>query len=134
MPEPFGHQLLIDCYHCEGKALENIDACHALLLDVVDVLGVHMQSPPFVFRTDGVQFPDKAGLSGWVPLVESGIQIHTLIPQRFVSLDVYSCHAIDETAVLARVKHWLDYIDVDSQVILRGTKYHAQEALSCPPS
>lgn len=134
MPEPFGHQLLIDCYDCAGQAVDNLDACHALLLDLVDVLDVQMQSPPFVFRTNAAQFPDKAGLSGWVPLVESGIQIHTLTMKRFVSLDIYSCHPLDEEKVLQRVKLALGYEAVDTQRILRGTSYHAQEVSLCPPS
>ena len=38
------------------------------------------QAPPSIFRSDATRFPDKAGLSGWVPLIESSIVIHTLDP------------------------------------------------------
>jgi len=81
------------------------------------------QSPPFLFRSDGKAFPDKAGLSGWLPLIESGIQIHTLERDRFVSLDVYSCKQFDTAVVLAYAREVFKPADMEHEFVHRGKKY-----------
>src|SRR3990167_9450976 len=86
---PFGFQLLLDLYDCKKGACDDLGLCYDFLEELVRVLKVEPQSPPFIFRTDGKRFPDKAGLSGWIPLVESGVQIHTLTPKDFISIDIY---------------------------------------------
>jgi hypothetical protein len=74
---PFGYQLLLDLYDCKKGTADDLGLCYEFLEQIVKVLKVEPQSPPFIFRTDGSRYPDKAGLSGWIPLVESGIQIHS---------------------------------------------------------
>lgn len=74
---PFGYHLMLDCYECNGEILDDIGRCYDYLEKLVDIVGVTKQSQPYVFRTpEG--FEGKEGLSGWVPLVESGISVHTL--------------------------------------------------------
>jgi len=126
MPDPFGYQLLVDCYDCQPPVYDSIDACHAFLLELVDVLGVKTQAPPFVFQTDAVRFPDKAGLSGWVPLVESGIQIHTITPKRFVSLDVYSCRHFESATVLTVVQRGLAPSTIHHVLLPRGEQFNEE--------
>ena len=86
----FGFHLILDCYRCNPEHLDNIDSCYRFLDELVEIVGATKQTQPYVFRTPD-EFEGKEGLSGWVPLVESGISIHTLTGSRFISLDVYSC-------------------------------------------
>ena len=88
---PFGYLFTLDLYGCREGVCDDLAVCYQFLEDVVDELQMCKQAPPFIFRSDGKKHPDKAGLSGWVPLIESGIQIHTLSPKNFISIDIYSC-------------------------------------------
>ena len=76
----FGYELLLDLYDCRQGVCDDLTLCYQFLDEIVDYLGMEKQGPPSIFRTDELRFPDKAGLSGWVPLVESSIVIHTLSP------------------------------------------------------
>lgn len=121
---PFGFQLLLDLYECKPGACDDLTLCYEFLEEIVRVLKVEPQSPPFIFRTDGKRFPDKAGLSGWIPLVESGIQLHTLTPKDFISIDVYSCRAFDAVAVKAFVRRVFAPKRIDEQFLERGLDYN----------
>ena len=61
---PFGYQLLLDLYDCKKGTADDLGLCYEFLEQIVKVLKVEPQSPPFIFRTDGSRYPDKAGLSG----------------------------------------------------------------------
>jgi S-adenosylmethionine decarboxylase len=121
---PFGYQLLLDLYDCKPGACDDLTLCYNFLEEIVGVLKVEPQSPPFIFRTDGKRFPDKAGLSGWIPLVESGIQLHTLTPKEFISIDVYSCRQFEIEPVKAFVKSYFAPKHMDAQFVERGVDYN----------
>ncbi|HEX9780567.1 MAG TPA: S-adenosylmethionine decarboxylase [bacterium] len=123
-PAPFGFQLLLDLYGCKQGACDDLELCYRLLEELVRVLKVEAQSPPFIFRTDGSRYPDKAGLSGWIPLVESGIQLHTLTPKDFISIDVYSCRQFDPEPVQAFVRSFFSPKRIDAQFLERGLDYN----------
>ena len=63
----FGYELLLDCYGCNPHTCGNLEHCYSYLDNLVDFIGMKKQEPPSIFRTDRKSFPDKAGLSGWVP-------------------------------------------------------------------
>ncbi len=123
-PTPFGYQLLLDLYQCKRGACDDLTLCYEFLEQIVQVLQVEAQSPPFLFRTDGKRFPDKAGLSGWVPLVESGVQIHTLASKGFISIDIYSCQRFDLGPLKAFVRGYFSPHRMDEQFLERGLNYH----------
>ena len=121
---PFGFQLLLDLYDCKKGACDDLGLCYEFLEQIVGVLKVEPQSPPFIFRTDGKRFPDKAGLSGWIPLVESGIQLHTLTVKDFISIDVYSCRQFEIEPVIAFVQSQFNPRQIDHQYVERGLDYN----------
>ena len=121
---PFGFQLLLDLYDCKKGACDDLTLCYNFLEELVRVLKVEPQSPPFIFRTDGKRYPDKAGLSGWVPLVESGVQIHTLTPKDFISIDIYSCRQFAIEPVKAFVRRIFQPKRMDEQFLERGLDYY----------
>jgi len=124
--QPFGRLLALDLYDCRPGACDDIALCYNFLEDLVALLGMTKQSPPFLFRSPADAHPDKAGLSGWVPLIESGIQIHTLSPRGFISIDVYSCGEIREEGVLELARAAFGYASADVHWLTRGMRYHAE--------
>jgi S-adenosylmethionine decarboxylase len=118
----FGFHLLLDCYQCCSEKLDNIDACYNFLNELVDRIGAIKQTQPYIFRTPE-EFEGKEGLSGWVPIVESGISIHTLTGSKFVSIDVYSCREFDTREIVEFVKEFFEPEEVEQQYVLRGKKY-----------
>jgi S-adenosylmethionine/arginine decarboxylase-like enzyme len=126
-PKPFGYLLTLDLYRCKSGVCDDLSACYLFMVDLVNGLGMTMQAPPFVFRSPA-QYADKAGLSGWVPLIESGIQIHTLVPRDFISIDIYCCHEFEAGAVLEIAKKAFEPSMFEMNQIPRGLKYHEASA------
>lgn len=121
--KPFGYSLLIDLYGCKKSICDDMNDTYEFLQKLVEFLKMHKQSEPAVVRTDHVKYPTKRGLSAWVPLVESGIQVHTLTVKNFITLDIYSCREFDRRLVGGWVKRWFGASDAETHFILRGTKY-----------
>lgn len=84
------------------------------------------QAPPNIFRSDGVRFPDKAGLSGWVPLIESSVVIHTLTPKNFICVDIYCCREFDIEKAKKFTHRFFLPKRMDSQFIYRGVDYYKE--------
>lgn len=121
----FGRSLHVDCYGVSVALCDDLGFNYALLDDLTAHLGMHKQSPPFLFRSPENEFPDKAGLSGWVPLIESGISLHTLTVCGFVSIDVYTCGCLNEAEVTRFLTDRLKPSSVETQYLVRGSRYHA---------
>jgi len=120
----FGYQLLLDLYDCKPGACDDIDLCYKFLDEVVDFLGMEKQAPPYIFRSDGIKFPDKAGLSGWAPLIESSIVIHTLTPKNFISIDIYCCREFDVEKAKQFSQSFFMSKRIDGQFVERGLDYY----------
>jgi S-adenosylmethionine decarboxylase len=125
--EPFGYLMTLDLYRCKEGICDDIALCYKFLEDIVVKLNMMKQSPPFIFKSDNIQYPDKAGLSGWVPLIESGIQIHTLTPKNFISIDVYSCRKFETADITDFVRGYFAPENVEMNFIERGVKYNGDQ-------
>ena len=121
-PAPFGYQVMLDLYDCREKILGNLSQVYGFLELLVGALHMTKQAPPFVFLSPP-EYLDKQGISGWVPLVESGIQIHTLLARRFVSVDIYCCHQFDAAVAKSVAQNMFGPCAIDMQEIQRGRKY-----------
>ena len=119
----FGYQLLLDLYDCKPGVCDDLTLNYQFLDEIVGYLGMEKQSPPSIFRSDEVRFPDKAGLSGWVPLIESSIVIHTLTPKNFITIDIYCCRYFDVPKAIEFCKKFFGPKKVDDQYIVRGMNY-----------
>ena len=113
----------MDLYDCKAGVCDDLGLCYQFLDEIVADLGMEKQSPPSIFRSDGVRFPDKAGLSGWAPLIESSVVIHTLTPKNYISIDVYccKCFSVDKAKEVCR-KFFVPQ-RMDEQYIERGMDY-----------
>ena len=123
----FGFQLLLDLYGCKEGVCDDLTLCYKYLDDIVAFLGMEKQSPPNIFRTDEKRFPDKAGLSGWAPLVESSIVIHTLSPKNFISIDVYCCKEFDRQKAKDFTHKFFEPKRMDDFYLERGLDYYKEE-------
>ncbi len=125
--EVFGYQLLLDLYGCKPGACDDLSLCYQFLDEIVDELGMEKQSPPSIFRSDEKRFPDKAGLSGWAPLIESSVVIHTLTPKDYISIDVYCCKWFSIEKAKAVCQKFFLPKRIDEQYIERGIDYYKSD-------
>jgi len=124
----FGHQLLLDLYGCKEGVCDDLTLNYQFLDEIVGALGMEKQAPPNIFRSDEVRFPDKAGLSGWVPLIESSIVVHTLSPKNFISVDIYCCRFFDTTKAKQFCERFFKPQRIDEQYIERGIDYYKADS------
>jgi len=120
----FGYEFLLDLYDCNPGACDDLALCYKFLDEIVDFLGMEKQAPPNIFYTDAKRFPDKAGLSGWAPLVESSIVIHTLSVKNYISIDIYCCREFDTDLARSFVSKFFSPKHLEEQFILRGVNYY----------
>ena len=123
----FGFQLLLDLYNCRPGVCDDLNLCYQFLDKIVDDLGMAKQAPPNIFRSPADQFPDKAGLSGWAPLIESSVVIHTLTLTNFISVDIYCCKAFDLEFAKDFCRRFFEPQRMDEQYIERGKDYYKTE-------
>jgi S-adenosylmethionine/arginine decarboxylase-like enzyme len=122
----FGQELLLDCYECDPSKIDDLNVVYNFLEEAIKVLGVNKQSPPYVFHSPK-EYPDKAGISSWVPLIESGIQCHTLTVKNFVTIDYYTCSDITDVVkdnLIELAMNTFGSKKVESRFILRGVNYY----------
>lgn len=119
----FGYHLILDLYGCDPKAINSKRICRKYLNDLVSLMKVHKQAPPVVIYTDPTKYPDKAGISGWVAIVESGCSIHTVTPTLFASVDIYSCKKFDRQKVKNFTIKTFKPKEIEERYFLRGKKY-----------
>lgn len=124
----FGYQLLLDLYDCREGVCDDLSLCYQFLDESVAALGMEKQSPPSIFRSDDRLFPDKAGLSGWVPLIESSIVIHTLTVKNFISVDVYCCKYFEIEMAKELCRKFFAPKKIDAQYIERGQDYYKTDS------
>jgi S-adenosylmethionine decarboxylase len=119
----WGFQLIIDCFGCEEAVCCDLDRGYEFLDKITLYLGMTKQTQPYIFKTCETAFPGKPGYSGWIPIIESGIQIHTSANNRFISIDVYSCRPFAPADVVEYVKKWFEPRRIDTQFFHRGLDF-----------
>lgn len=121
----FGILYAVDFYGCDPFKLDSIDVCYELLDKLPDVLKMTKQCPPYVFRTPkDTHLENCEGNSGWVGLVQSGIQFHSMPSKGFLSLDVYTCSSLVIADVVGFVKQLFGYTHYKGTLLERGIEYH----------
>lgn len=107
---------------------DDLSLCYRFLDEMVEDLAMEKQSPPSIFRSDEKRFPDKAGLSGWAPLIESSIVIHTLTPKNYISVDIYCCKCFDRQKAREVCQDFFSPGRIDEQYIERGVDYYTTDS------
>ncbi len=121
--QPWGYQLILDCFGCSHDICCDLDNGYEFLDQICDSLEMTKQTQPYIFKTCDRAFPGRPGYSGWVPIIESGIQIHTSAKNHFVSIDIYSCKLFDQTAVQKFTMNWFAPEGIDARFFCRGRDF-----------
>jgi S-adenosylmethionine decarboxylase len=125
-PCHFGEHLTIDGYGGDPARLDDKELVLKCIDDLPDKLGMSKLSEPQIHFAAGNDGKDPGGWSGFVVIAESHISIHTFPARRFVSIDVYSCqNGMDKEFIVAYFRHKFGLLEVETNFILRGTKYPA---------
>ncbi len=127
--KPFGKSYLLDMHGCKEGSADDLELVYRFLVKLVELIKMTPTLLPIAVhgptRNDAELFPDKAGVSAWVPLIESGVQIHCVEPTHFITLDVYTCGELDVEVVKEFAKKTFEFKDCEEHLIERGTKYSA---------
>lgn len=118
--EPWGYQLIVDCFGCDEAVCCDLDQGYEFLDKICLHLKMTKQTQPYIFKTCETSFPGRPGYSGWVPIIESGIQVHTSAKNQFISVDVYSCKRFDPSQVEDFVREWFQPGFVETTLLERG--------------
>lgn len=127
----FGKTYMLDMYDCEVGACDNLELHYRFLEELTATLGMTPMSRPIVIHgptkfvgDDRIEeFPDKAGVSAWQPLIESGIQVHSVEPSKFSTIDVYTCGQLNPQKVYDVAKKYFKFKDYEEYLISRGNRY-----------
>lgn len=126
--KPFGYSYFLDMYDCDISTAYDLELIYRFLEALVDEIGMTKMTPPIVVhgpKDKGVEiYPDKYGVSGWIGLIESGIQIHAIEAVHFISLDVYSCSHFKPETVLNFAKKHFGFKKYEEHFLSRGLDYH----------
>jgi S-adenosylmethionine decarboxylase len=117
--KPFGYSYLLDMFDCLPGTADDMELTYRLQM-------TQMSAPVVIHapRDKGVEiYPEKAGVSGWVPLIESGIQIHSIEPTHFITLDVYSCREFDTKVVYDFAQETFGFKSHEHFYTIRGRNY-----------
>ena len=127
MSKPFGYSYLLDMYNCRVGTADDLELTYRFLEKLVDEIGMTRMSQPIVIHgptKDGKElYPEKLGVSGWVPLIESGIQIHSIEPTHFITLDVYSCNKFNPQVIFDFAKLYFGFTQFEEHFVERGKNY-----------
>ncbi len=127
---------MLDCYDCKPGVCDDLELHYRFLEELVYRLDMKPLGPPIVLHAPititqdkfgniikSENFPDKAGVSGWIGLITSGIQIHSIEPNHFISLDVYSCKQFKSEEVIEIAKKYFEFTNFDKIIVDRGLQY-----------
>lgn len=128
----FGYELLLDLYNCKPGVCDDLELCYQFLDEIVDHLDMKKQAPPDIFFSDEIKYPNKKGITGWVPLIESSIVIHTLSLKNFITLDIYCCHEFDTNKAKEFVQKFFRPEFIEDTFIKRGNYYESAKIIKHP--
>lgn len=128
--KPFGYSYHLDIWGCENT--DNLEVVYRYLEKLVHLLGmnqcgsVYAIHGPVQFDESGQAtdvYPGNAGISAFVPLIQSGISLHSVNPTKFITIDVYSCKQFNPIIVDDFTLETFKYTKSQSHWLERGTCY-----------
>lgn len=132
MLKPFGYSYLLDAYKCRIGSCDDLELHYRFLEEIVHRLKMTPMGIPVVihapceFKNDKrvELYPDKSGVSGWIPLITSGIQIHSCEEKRFSTIDVYSCNKFDKDEIRNFFHQMFGFEKFEEHWVERGKEYN----------
>ena len=112
---PGGHHLLADFWVDDAGPLERAEAWRERLPEACRAAGATVLGAQFhQFR--------PAGVTGIVLLAESHASVHTWPEAGLVTLDVFTCGALDAAAIVDAVRRWLGPTRERVTAVARGDR------------
>jgi S-adenosylmethionine/arginine decarboxylase-like enzyme len=127
----FGKILMLDLYKCKKGVCDDLELHYRFLEELVERLGMQKLCQPVCLHApvrfeNGKRieiYPEKTGVSAWIGLITSGIQVHSCEESGFCSIDVYTCGELDVEKVVEFCKEIFQPEDLDSSMMNRGIRY-----------
>ncbi len=107
--------LIIDGYGSNAEILKDEGFIYRLLDQYPGEIGMTKISSPVVVRYTG----DDWGISGFVMIAESHINIHTFVERCYVNIDVFSCKDFDMEQTIKDISERLQLTEIITQTIDR---------------
>jgi S-adenosylmethionine decarboxylase len=107
--------LIIDGYGSNVEILKSEEFIYRLLDQYPAEIGMTKISSPVVVRYTG----DDWGISGFVMIAESHINIHTFVERCYVNIDVFSCKDFDTEQTIKDLSERLQLTEIITQIIDR---------------
>jgi S-adenosylmethionine decarboxylase len=117
---PFGYLCILDLYECRDGVCDDLSLCYEFVREITQKLKINAQSPPFAIRSSGVVYPDDAGSNDQKSLHESGIQIHALSAEKFLSIDIYSCRNFSTDNLSSYVQDYFGSLEIETNYMECG--------------
>ena len=124
--------LIIDGYSSNQKILRDEDFLRKWLENYPAEIGMTRISPPYVLRYVGPVLEDW-GISGFVFIAESHIDIHTFVEQNYINIDIFSCKDFDTEKAIKDFREEFQLIKLRTCLIDREWP-EAESAMSNPQS
>ena len=124
--------LIIDGYSSDQKNLRDEDFLRKWLENYPAEIGMTRISPPYVLRYVGPVLEDW-GISGFVFIAESHIDIHTFVEQNYINIDIFSCKDFDTEKAIKDFREEFQLIKLRTCLIDREWP-EAESAMSNPQS
>lgn len=121
-----GHHLLVDFWVDDSAALERVDTWEALLPDACRQAGATVLGHRFH------QF-EPAGVTGVVLLAESHASLHTWPEAGLVTLDVFTCGALDAHAIVDRIREAIRPVREKLTAVDRGDRAQSARLTDLSP-
>lgn len=118
----FGPHLMLDCYRCNRKKLEDIKFVYNFLDKFADDIGMHKIMPPYTFSYCGTK-PEDWGISGILLIAESHISAHTFPEKEFVSVDIFSCKEFNVKKAIDYTLREFEAERYESNFLMRGREF-----------
>jgi S-adenosylmethionine/arginine decarboxylase-like enzyme len=122
--KPFGYSYMLDMFACAPGVADSMELHYRFLEQLVEKIGMTPMSTPHVIHGPRVKgkevYPDKEGISAWIPLIESGIQIHSLEPSHEMYIDVFSCNNFDPSIVFNFAHEMFGFQLFHDEFVVRG--------------
>lgn len=120
----FGEHVTVDGYGGDSALLDSKELVGSALRALPEMLGMHILGGPEIYRAEPNGKKDPGGWTGFVVIAESHISIHTFPGTGFLSADVYTCqNGLDTEKIIAYFRDTFKLADVETNFIIRGTKY-----------
>lgn len=118
---------MLDCFACKKGVADDMELHYRFLERLVERLGMDKMSAPTVIHAptkNGEElYPSLAGVSAWVPLIQSGIQMHSIEPSHEIYIDVFSCKEFDPNVVLEFARENFEFQMYQPHFLIRGQEH-----------